>query len=111
MGDVISGYRAESGKELDESIDDDKDACSDRNRQEQNEHGYIRKEPSEGEQYAEDGTGSTDGDNDIGIVSHDGSRVVLADERLDMYSPDCFLYGSSSESAEQVVEEELAFTP
>lgn len=109
--DVVSGEIGNSGKELDYCIYSNEYARAYGYGDEDDEHRNIREEPSKGQQDAEDSAGSTNSDDHVDIVLHDGSRIIDGHEMVDAQHPDEFLCYSGTNSAEEVVEDELLCAP
>ena len=109
--DVVSGEIGNSGKELDYCIYSNEYARAYGDGDEDDEHRNIWEEPSKGQQDAEDGTRSADSDDHVDIVLHDGCRIIDGHEMVDAQHPDEFLRYSGTNSAEEVVEDELLCAP
>ena len=109
--DVIATHVDKTCKEFDDRIYNNEYARAYGYGDEDDEHRNIWEEPSKGQQDAEDSTRSADSDDHVDIVLHDGSRIIDGHEMVDAQHPDEFLRYSSTNSAEEVVEDELLCAP
>ena len=108
---IIAGGMCQPRHQFDDGINNNEYARAYGYGEEDDEHGHIGEEPSEGEQYAEDGSGSADGDEVGSVLRKDHVSRCGGEERVNAQSPYRFLHGSGTESADEVVDKKAAAAP